>query len=57
MECGGAETEIKAGLLQHGLFERCSHHGESLILNGLPKEGCEAIIGLYGNEWFGTQLE
>lgn len=57
MECGGAETDIKAALLQHGLFKSRSHDCECLVLNGLPKEGCEAIIWLYGNQRVGTQLK
>ncbi len=57
MERGGAETEIKAGLSQYGFFKSCSQDFECLVRNGIPKEGCEAIIRLYGNQGVRTQLK
>jgi hypothetical protein len=56
-ERGGAETEIKAGLWQCGFFKGCNQDCDCLVWNGRPKEGCEAIIGLYGNQWVRTQLK
>src|SRR5215471_11429848 len=57
MERGGAETEIKAGLSQHGFFKRGNDDCEGLIQDGLPQESREAFIWLYGHQWVGPKLQ
>jgi hypothetical protein len=57
MECSGTETEIEAGLGQYGFFKGCNQDCECLVWNDPPKEGREAIIGLYGNQRVRTQLK
>jgi hypothetical protein len=57
MERSGAETEIKAGLLQYGFFKWRNNDCECPVGNGLPKEGGEATIGLYGKQRVGAQFQ